>query len=64
MGLNVSRGCARKSLDITIDIISSIIYAVLSGNQFMAEEAFYLLLCGSDFKQPCPCRQDEDSQAR
>ena len=45
-----------KSLEITrpIDIISSIIYAVLSGNQFTAEEALYPPLCSSDFKQPWP----------
>ena len=45
MGLNVSRGCARKSLDITrpTDLISSIIYVVLSGNQFTAEEELYPL---------------------
>ena len=47
MVLNVSRGCARKSLDITrpIDIISSIIYVGLSSNQFTAKEALYPLLC-------------------
>ena len=62
MGLNASRGCARKSIDITrpTDIISSIIYVVFSGNQFKAKEARYPLLGGSDFKQPC--RQDEDPQ--
>ena len=56
MGLNVSRGCARKSLEITrsTDINSSIIYAVLSDNQFTADEALYPLLCASDFKQPWP----------
>ena len=44
MGLNASRGCARKSIDITrpFDIISSIIYVVFSGNQFTAMEALYV----------------------
>ena len=62
MGLNASRGCARKSIDIArpTDIISSIIYVVFSGNQFTAKEALYPLSCDSCFKQTC--RQDEDPQ--
>ena len=62
MVLIASRGCARKSIDVTrpTDIISSIIYVVFSGNQLAAKEALYLLLHGSDFEQPC--RQDEDPQ--